>query len=331
MNNEKLQDEKWLQLRTTSLPERAEECAQILLDWGCAGAQIDDTEILFDQSEDATFRPRERAVITAFLPIGQTSEYSRETVMSMEAALRDASLDAPLEIDDVAAQDWANNWRQNFPPLDIPPFRICATWHNEARDSAASNAESIELLLDPGLAFGTGQHPTTRLCLQLLAGELREYSQNENAGSQAPHVLDVGCGSGVLSIAAAKLGARVWASDLDPFCTRATLENAELNDVKLEETREIAGADWALEEQPHGFDLVVANLMSALLILLAPQLFAVVREGGKLVVSGISAPRADEVESALKSAGFTTLQKREEDGETRGDFIERWAAFVFEK
>ena len=101
--------------------------------------------------------------------------------------------------------------------------------------------------------------------------------------------------------------------------------------MQLEEVREIAGTDWALETHPNGFDIVVANLMSALLIQLAPQLFAVVRSGGTLIVSGISAPRADDVESALHAAGFSALQKRERDGETRGDFLERWAAFVLRK
>ena len=357
--------ESWLELRTTAPPESAEWCAQILLDAGCLGAQIDDTEILFDESEDAIMRPRELAIITAYWPL--TREYSGE---SLETLLRENGFDAPLETDPIAPQDWANNWRQNFPPLSIPPFRIVATWHDDEEKSAAPNTcapnaaapnaaapnaaapnaaapnaaapnaaapnananspenETVELRLDPGLAFGTGQHPTTFLCLQLLAAQVREYSQQSES---APRVLDVGCGSGILSIAAAKLGARVWASDLDPFCTRAALENAEVNSVELEEVREIAGTDWALEAQPHGFDMVVANLMSALLVQLAPQLFAAVRSGGTLIVSGISAPRADDVESALHAAGFSTLRKLERDGETRGDFLERWTAFVLRK
>lgn len=325
LENENPLAESWLQLRTTALPESAEWCAQILLDAGCGGAQIDDTEILFDESEDAILRPRERAIITAYWPL--TREYSQE---SLETQLRESGFDAPLETDPIAPQDWANNWRQNFPPLSIPPFLIVPTWDEEsvAPNTDAPDGETIELRLDPGLAFGTGQHPTTHLCLQLLAQTVREYSQGSEA---APRVLDVGCGSGILGIAAAKLGARVWASDLDPFCTRATRENAEINSVQLEEVREIAGADWALEAQPRGFDIVVANLMSALLIQLAPQLFAAVREGGTLIVSGISAPRADDVENALHAAGFSTVQKRELDGETRGDFLERWAAFVLRK
>ena len=173
LENETLPAESWLELRTTTPPDSAEWCAQILLDAGCGGAQIDDTEILFDESEDAILRLRERAIITAYWPL--TREYSQE---GLETLLRENGFNAPLETDAIAPQDWANNWRQNFPPLSIPPFLIVPTWEDEnvapnanAKDSAAPDAnelnadarggEAIELRIDPGLAFGTGQHPTT--------------------------------------------------------------------------------------------------------------------------------------------------------------------------
>jgi ribosomal protein L11 methyltransferase len=214
-------------------------------------------------------------------------------------------------------EDWTTSWRENFPPLYIGPFLIAPPWEE------VDENQSIVIRLDPGLAFGTGQHPTTRMCLELLAEQLHDWP------IETPkRVLDVGCGSGILSIAAAKLGAEVWASDLDPFCIRATEENTEVNSVSdLVHIVEAAGADWTQQQYP----LVVTNLMSALLIQLASQLAARVHSEGRLLVSGISAPRADDVENAMHAVGFETLQKRELDGESRGEWVERWTAFVFRK
>jgi ribosomal protein L11 methyltransferase len=170
--------------------------------------------------------------------------------------------------------------------------------------------------LDPGLAFGTGQHPTTQMCLELLS---------ERASTLAGKtLLDVGCGSGVLSIAACKMGAQATASDFDPHCTEATRENAAMNDVQFSVV-EAAGLDWCQET----FDVVIANLMSDLLITLAPALARVAKEQSTLIVSGISSPRADEVEGALHQAGFSIHEKRERNGELRGNVQERWTAFVF--
>lgn len=142
-------------------------------------------------------------------------------------------------------------------------------------------------------------------------------------------MLDVGCGSGILSIAAAKLGARVVASDLDLWCIEATQENAMLNDVEARiEAKLVADLGWV--ETP--FPFVVANLMSDLLIRLAPELARVTQPNGTLIVSGISSPRADDVQRALEAVGFRREEKHERDGETRGDgWTERWSAFRFER
>lgn len=344
----------WMQLRLTARPDDVDACAALLLDCGCEGTQIDDTSVVLDNSEDATLQPKSEAVVTGYLAPQHAPEEARqhsleEARQCVENALRQSSLDARLEAFEVAEEDWSTSWRQNFPPLRIGPFLIVASWHEEQLESAEETL--IPIRLDPGLAFGTGQHPTTNLCLQLIserlgseglnqeqenasgahmsthaAAELRQNRQSSINRQSSSRVLDVGCGSGILSIAAAKLGAQVWAGDPDTFCVDATRENAVLNDVAMDVVQ-ARGADWI--ESP--FDLVVANLMSALLILLASQLAAATRSGGMLIVSGISSPRADEVEAALRQAGFQTLEKREMDGDHRGDFIERWTAFVLRK
>lgn len=289
--------------------EDAELCAQTLLDSGSAGAQIDDTEVLLDESEDATLAAKSHALVTGYLPAAQHhAAYEQQ----LRDELHRIAIAAQIDIAPLPPQDWEAGWKQNFPPLHIGRFLIAPPWEE------IEESEAITIRLDPGLAFGTGQHPTTRMCLELLGEQLE--------GKQGIRVLDVGCGSGILSIAANKLGATVYASDLDRFCVDATRDNARANDA-VAHIVQAAGLSWTTQL----FDLVVANLMSALLISLAPQLAGATRDGGTLVVSGISAPRADDVEAALHAAGFTTVHKREQDGDQRGDFIERWTAFVLRK
>ncbi|HEX8464348.1 MAG TPA: 50S ribosomal protein L11 methyltransferase [Abditibacterium sp.] len=299
-------DEKWLLCRLISAPEEAETCSNWLLEAGCEGVQIEDTKILFDESEDATLEATPDTTITGYL------RGDLDTGLELQEAWLEAEIEAVLEIEPVETKDWANEWKENFPPLEIGPFLITPTWEN------LPPTDKIVIRLDPGLAFGTGQHPTTHLCLELLA-------QHVQPGVR---LLDVGCGSGILSVAAAKLGAIATGSDLDPWCVEATLENAKLNEVQIEVHGD---ADLGWMKSP--FPLVVANLMSDLLIRLSPELARVTESGGTLIVSGISSPRADEVEAALTKAGFEMREKRELDGETRSEgessWTERWSAFVF--
>jgi ribosomal protein L11 methyltransferase len=295
----------WTRVSARVAREYSELAAQAFLDAGCEGVQIDDVR-LEDRGEDAAFIETPEVLISSYIE-GEDSELAER----VRAALREYSVPAPVETETIDAPDWSVSWRENFPVLEIGKWTIAPTWEN--LDKSPEENQFV-IRLDPGLAFGTGQHPTTRMCLELI-GERAEMFENAR-------VLDVGCGSGVLSIAASRLGARVTASDLDPHCIAATRENAVLNEVEIE-TVQAAGLDWVREP----FPIVVANLMSDLLISLAPALARVA--GSTLIVSGISSPRADDVEAALQTAGFTRIEKREQDGELRGEIQERWTAFVF--
>lgn len=305
----------WIQWRIEVPAEKSEIAAQLMLDAGCDGVQIEDVDIS-PEGEDAVIRTRPLATITAYSSDEQSQATLRE---NMASALERAEIDAPLQSEFLDAQDWSNAWREHFPPLHIGGFWIVPSWEEPKADWPAKRV----LRLDPGLAFGTGQHPTTRLCLEFLGEQL---PQQENIS-----VLDIGCGSGILSLAAARLGAHVTGSDLDPWCVRATRENAARNDANIEVV-EAANLDWVTRP----FDVVVANLMSNLLIQLAPEIARVTRRGGLLITSGISQPRALEVEAALNAQGFQTVERRDAEGETRGNgsddatekFTEWWSGFL---
>jgi ribosomal protein L11 methyltransferase len=199
---------------------------------------------------------------------------------------------------------WTENWRSHFAPVSIGRrLRIVPPWES------AGDPERVTLVINPGAAFGTGRHETTALCLEAL----------EETVLPGTCVADVGCGSGVLAIAAAKLGAaRVVASDIDPLAVAATRENAEANGVAAR----ITVSESAVPPSGQVFDVVVANIYSDTLVALAGPLAACVGPAGTLVLSGIEASRGAEVERAYLAQGLQRERFR-----TRGD----WAALVFRR
>jgi len=186
----------------------------------------------------------------------------------------------PHETYAIAEQDWVRATRAQFAPIRITArLWIVPSW------CEAPDAGAINLALDPGLAFGTGAHPTTRLCLEWLARELLPGAA----------VLDYGCGSGILAIAASMLGAgRVVGTDVDPQAIEASRANAAANGV----TPTFLLPDRIAADEPGTFDVVVANILANPLLLLAPALAARVRPGGRIVLSGILANQAAGVAAA---------------------------------
>ena len=220
---------------------------------------------------------------------------------AVERAARAAGLAIPpaYHVGSIADDDWVRRTQSQFAPVSIEGrLWIVPSWH-EPPDSRAPL-----LRLDPGMAFGTGTHPTTRLVLHFLTREIR--------GGE--HVLDYGCGSGILAIAAAKLGAaRIGAVDIDPQALQVTTENARANQVDLE----VCAPDALVRGD---YDVVVANILSNPLILLAPLICSLTRAGGRLALSGILESQASDVIAAYapeialsasgRDAGWVLLEGR---------------------
>ena len=243
-----------------------------------ADAQTDAEQALF--GEPGMPAPREgwqRSRITALFPTRQAADEAVQLLQAQDF-FEGCSV---LGIATVQEQDWVRLTQSQFEPVEITPdFWIVPTWH----ELPAAARRSIRL--DPGLAFGTGTHPTTRMCLRWIA------RQGAGSGGQAlGRVLDYGCGSGILAIGAAKFGALdIDAVDIDPAAVEATRQNALANGVYL---------NAGLPEQAQGqYQTVLANILATPLKVLAPLLCAHVAEGGHLVLAGILERQAQELTQA---------------------------------
>ena len=189
-------------------------------------------------------------------------------------------------------KDWLESWKAEFVPIRIGAFLVRPTW------SEAVAGDSVELVLDPGMAFGTGLHPTTQQCLEALS----------MLPLEGKSVLDVGTGSGILAIAAAKRGASpVVAVDTDSLAVGAARENAVRNGVA------IPVGEGSAADVPGRFDFVIANIVSPVLQRIAPDLAARLSGGGTLLVAGISAPAERATREALESARLEVLDRTVRD------------------
>lgn len=207
------------------------------------------------------------------------------------------------EVKQVADQEWERSWMQDFLPMQFGQrLWIIPSYHSE-------NAKPGQVILDPGLAFGTGKHPTTRLCLQWLDQSIR--------GNEV--MIDYGCGSGILAIAALKLGAeRVYAIDHDPQAIKATHENAQRNHINTERLLTLYPEDINRTEVPP-CNILMANILANPLIDLAPTFNNLVNKMGHLVLSGILATQKEDVIKAYQP-WFVLQQCVQEEDWVRLDF-----------
>ncbi len=301
----------WIELSVAADIEAVEAVSEILSRFAPGGTSVQPGFELIDEGLGARIDPNEPAIVRAYLP-GRDRTAARAAVRQAREAL--GHLQAfnlrpigDLEVSVVHEADWAQAWKAHFPVLRISRrLVIRPTWRRHRR-----RADDVVLALDPGMAFGTGLHPTTRLCLAGI-----EHWADEGRFSAA-RVLDVGCGSGILTIAAGLFGAaELVAVDTDPIAVEATAANAGRNHVKVEVR---AGS---LPSRRGPFDLVVANLIASLLVSLAGDLRVELRPGGRLLASGIFIDREADVRGAFEAVGLRPLD-RSAEGE--------WVALEFER
>jgi ribosomal protein L11 methyltransferase len=252
---------------------RAEERSADLFDLGASGVEVRDGE--GTPMPGVETPPPGRALLVAWFTERAAAEEARAAEGGTVAEVPD--------------EDWSEGWKKDFKPLDIGRVRVRPSWIE-----TPTPAGKVEVVLDPGMAFGTGSHATTSLCLAALSDVL-----GARAGAS---VLDVGTGSGLLAIAAHKLGAgRVVANDNDPVAVDVARENAALNGAAVALTLD------PVERIGGTFDVVVANILANVLVELAPALCAKVAPGGVLLLSGILGPQENEVRRAQVAQGLEPL------------------------
>jgi len=214
-----------------------------------------------------------------------------------------------IAVSDTEDIDWMNNWKEYFHSFYIEDILIKPTWE-ELKDE---DKDKFLIEIDPGISFGTGKHETTQLCIRQLLKYIRG-DKDYTPAEKHPKVLDVGCGSGILSIAALKLGAsEVVGTDLDENCMTSTWENVEVNHLPKELGKFYVGNlidDEKLQETVGTgcFDIVVANILADVIIPMAPVIPARLKEGGIFITSGIIDFKENEVKEAIEAAGMRVLE-----------------------
>lgn len=221
-----------------------------------------------------------------------------ECVEFIKERLDSEGIEHEISIVGVNEEDWANNWKQYYHTQRIGK-RIVVT---PSWEEYTPSGDDVQMRLDPGMAFGTGTHDTTRLCLELL----------EECVTPETRILDVGTGSGILSVGGVLLGApSALGVDIDPVAVKVANENAEINEVQ-DKTEFVCGD---LTDKVHGkFEIVTANIVADVIIRLLSTVKNYLLKGGVLIVSGIIDTRADEVENACHEAGFITEKRLEHGG-----------------
>ncbi len=319
----------WTEVNIYTTSEGVEPLSGCLLRLGINGFVIKDSkdfeEFLSEKSSKWDYIEENlmglkdcETCVTVYIPENMQGADMLSAIRSELVALKSRDTDnlfGRLEatLANVREEDWANNWKQYFKPLTVgEKLLIKPSW-----EECENNEDKIILEIDPESSFGTGQHNTTQLCLELLEKHL-------NIGDR---LLDLGCGSGILSIAAMLLGAdSANAVDIEENAAKIAIQNATKNNIPLEKYKSFCGdviSDESLVSAlGDGYDIISANIVADVLIAMADLFKHFLRDEGILIVSGIIIERKDEVCDVIISKGFKQLSIHEKDG---------WAAVAFRK
>ena len=309
---------QWLELKIDTTPAGIAPVSDLVESLGVTGLVIEDEGDFHDFLEnnrqywdyvDEDLLEAKRGVCRVTFYVAADDE-GMDTVAKVRMALSElkkrredcgALVMTMAQMDDA---DWENNWKQFYKPMEIGERLIVVPEWESARTHGR-----IALILNPGLTFGTGSHATTRLCLTAL----------EKHVAPGQRVLDLGCGSGILSIAALLLGAEhAFACDIDEKCVDVAYENAALNGIGKDRYTVRWGdvlSDRRLQKELGGqYDIIVANIVSDVIIGLAPQVRPFLKEGGLFLTSGIIDTRAAEVAEKLRENGWEIVEERQSEG-----------------
>ena len=253
---------------------------------GMYGELVDDTILNAD---------RDTVKVSLFVPEDKSFIEYKEY---LETRIADLGIDASISFEGVSEDDWAESWKQYYKPIPLGRVTVVPAWEKyEAKEG------EILVRMDPGMAFGTGTHETTRLVMRIM--------QDELCGGE--RVLDVGTGSGILSICASKLGAASCnAYDIDPVAVKVARENAKddgCDNITVGVSDLLAGVDLSGGK----YNFCVANIVADIIIRMMPDISDYLEVGAPLILSGIIAPRADEVREAVRAAGFEIVREEQEN------------------
>ena len=303
-------DGTWIEVRVITKSEALEPISGIFYSLDCKGVAIEDPEDILGREQGpltwdfADINVLEHkgkvAVVKAYFAEEDNIEDVLQYVNERLTELKEMGLDlgeAKVEHEKMHEEDWANTWKQYYKPSKVgEKIVVKPIWEEyEAKD------EELVVELDPGMAFGTGTHETTRMCIQALERYVKEEST----------VFDVGCGSGILAIAAAKLGAKLAVGvDLDPVAVESSIENVgynNLNNIEILHGNLVEVIDGKA-------DIVVANILAEIICILTDDVKRVLKDGGVFITSGIIHDRVDMVCEKLEATGFEVIEKNR-DGE----------------
>jgi ribosomal protein L11 methyltransferase len=286
---------KWIEVSMSVDGEAAEAIAELLQRYGHQGVSIEQEGIMPEAWDDGDVPPITKLTVRAYFPADEQADDAKKR---LETALGHMNMMLPMptpvykEVDD---EDWANAWRAHFHPVRLG--RRLVVWI----ENIETKPDDIMIAINPGMAFGTGTHPSTQLCLVAL----------EDLIQPGMKVLDLGCGSGILSIAAAKLGAsEILALDIDSAAVTATTENAAQNGT-AEKITAMQGSLETVVNVPRRFDIAVVYFLAPIIVSMCDNhLGDILRPGGKGIFSGLLVEQADEVEAALRKTGLMPYARR---------------------
>ena len=294
---------EWTDIRLTvskADAEAAEAVATMIAEGGIYIEDYSDIEEQVEQiahvdliEQELLDKPRDTVIIHMYLEPGASPV---ETLALIAVRMEAAGIPYTSETEGVEQEDWQNGWRKYYHPMDVGQrLAIVPSWQ-------VYDIDRVKLILDPGLAFGTGGHETTNLCLEVL-------DERVKGGER---VLDIGTGSGILAIAALKLGAAVAEGvDIDPVAVRTAGENAALNGVADKLTVLVGD----LSDKASGkYDIITANIVANAIMSLAPAVPGLMADDAVFIASGIIDSRKDEVIAALEAAGLAVLEVKEKRG-----------------